>query len=97
MGLAIDDLDFDGDLDAVVGVHSGKARTLINQANPESWWKLVIAGPNGNAASIGARVLVTRLDGSKQLHEVRAGGSYLSQSSKRDLSVCFGIESDQVD
>lgn len=81
MGLAVDDLDFDGDLDAVVGVHAEKARTFVNQANPESWWKLAIVGPSGNAGSIGAQATVTRQDGSKQLHEVRAGGSYLSQSS----------------
>lgn len=79
-GLAIDDLDFDGDLDAVVGVHSRKARTLINQANPTAWWKLSIAGPDGNPTSVGARAMVVRKNGSNQMHEIRAGGSYLSQS-----------------
>lgn len=81
MGLAVDDIDFDGDLDAIVGVHSGKARTLTNQANPASWWKLVIRGPMGNPNSIGARAFVVRQDGSTQMHEIRAGGSYLSQST----------------
>ena len=35
----------------------------------------------GNPNSIGARAFVVRQDGSTQMHEIRAGGSYLSQST----------------
>ena len=91
MGLAVDDIDFDGDLDAIVGVHSNKTRTLTNQANPTAWWKLAIAGPAGNPTSVGARAMVTRQAGSEQLHEIRAGGSYLSQS----VGAAFLYASDQ--
>ena len=81
MGLAIADFDSDGDLDSVVGVHADKARLLENGANPRTFRRLSIIGPDGNTRSIGATVIVTLEDGTKQRHEVHLGGSYLSQST----------------
>ena len=81
MGLAVADMDADGDPDSVVGVHSDKARLLVNQADPTGYKKLWIIGPEGNSSSVGAMVVATYENGKKQLHEVRAGGSYLSQST----------------
>ena len=49
---------------------------------------LRLTGKPGNPTAIGARVTVTRTDGSTQTAEVYAGGGYLSQSS---AVLTFGL------
>ena len=83
MGMGLADIDEDGDLDAVVGVHSGRTRLLLNESNPLNPRKLeLVAAAAGNQNAVGASILVSR-KGDKQRHEIRAGGSYLSQSANQ--------------
>jgi hypothetical protein len=81
MGLAIADVDLDGDLDTIVAVNKEQTRLLLNQANPSGYQKVSISGPPGNPNSIGATVVVKLKTERLIKHEVRAGGSYLSQST----------------
>jgi len=88
-GLALADVDEDGDLDALVTSSGGRAVLLRNDSERQGL-PLVLAleadPPNRNA--VGAKVSV-RTERGEQIEEVRTGTSYLSQN---DLKLVFGIE-----
>jgi hypothetical protein len=86
-GLAVGDLDNDGNEEIVI-VNMGEAPSLLrNVAPPLGHSILIRALTNTNRDAIGARVTVTA--GSlKQMDEVRSGGSYISQS---DFRLHFGL------
>jgi hypothetical protein len=89
-GLAVGDLDDDGDLDVVVSNMDDVPTLLENRqrtGNHSVAFRLESPGPNRFA--IGARVTL-EAGGRRQVREVRSGGSYLSQS---DLRVHFGLGS----
>ena len=87
-GLAIADLDNDGNVDVVVSDIDGPAMILHNNGVPgRHWVSFELAGTKSNRLAIGARVTITA-GGMTQTDEVRSGGSYLSQS---DLRVHFGL------
>jgi enediyne biosynthesis protein E4 len=89
-GLAVGDLDGDGDLDAVITNLDDTPTLLENRQHTGHHWiafRLEHAGKNRFA--IGARVTVESA-GRRQVREVRSGGSYLSQS---DLRPNFGLGS----
>jgi hypothetical protein len=91
-GLAVGDLDGDGDLDLVAS-NMDEAPTLLEnrQQTGNHWVSFRLEKEGKNRFAIGARVTV-EAGGRKQVREVRSGGSYLSQS---DLRPTFGLGSQE--
>ena len=87
-GVAVGDLDDDGDPDVLVGNVDDVPTLLENvQRTGHHWVSFRVASPTGNRFGIGARVTL-EADGRRQVREVRSGGGYLSQG---DLRVHFGL------
>lgn len=88
-GLAIGDLDNDGDPDAVIANNAGRARILLDQVGQDrAWIGLDVRDKRGNAA-LGARVIVLREGGTSLVRRVRTDGSY---GSAHDPRVLFGLD-----
>ena len=87
-GLAIGDIDNDGDLDLLVTNNGQDAELLRNDGGNRANALLVhLRGAGGNTEAIGARIRLT--SGSRtQTRDVKAGSSYLSQN---DLRAHFGL------
>jgi len=87
-GLAVGDLDDDGDPDLVVGNMDDSPTLLENrQRTGRHWVAFRVVSPSKNRFAIGAKVTIDA-GGRKQFREIRSGGSYLSQS---DLRPLFGL------
>jgi enediyne biosynthesis protein E4 len=87
-GLAVGDIDNDGDLDLLVTNNGQDVELLRNDGGNRANALLIdLRGAAGNTQAIGARVRVTT--GSRtQIRDVKAGSSYLSQN---DLRAHFGL------
>jgi hypothetical protein len=90
-GLAVGDLDNDGDLDLIVSNMDDAPTLLENRqalsATTRHWVAVRAAAAEGNRFAIGAKVTV-RGGGKTQFREIRSGGSFLSQN---DLRAYFGL------
>jgi hypothetical protein len=85
-GLAIGDLDNDGELEIVI-VNMGEAPSLLKNFGPRTGNSLLVRAVTSGRDAIGARITLTA-GGHKQIDEVRSGGSFISQS---DFRVHFGL------
>jgi hypothetical protein len=89
-GLAVGDLDNDGDLDLVISNMDDVPTLLKNdQRTGHHWVAVQLEKAGRNRFCIGARVTVDA-GGTRQVREIRSGGSYLSQS---DLRAYYGLGS----
>jgi enediyne biosynthesis protein E4 len=86
-GLAIGDLDNDGQLEAVV-VNLHEPPSLLKNISTSGYGNsLTMRLVTGNRDAIGARVTL-ETDELRQIDEVRSGGSFMSQS---DFRIHFGM------
>jgi enediyne biosynthesis protein E4 len=85
-GMAVGDLDNDGQLEAVV-VNLGEPPSLLKNTVKEPGNALLVRLMTGERDAIGARATV-QSGGMKQIGEVRSGGSFISQN---DLRLHFGL------
>ncbi len=89
-GLAVGDLDDDGDLDVVITNVDDVPTVLENRQHTGNHWVAFrVQSPGKNRFAIGARVTVDA-GGKRQVREIRSGGSYLSQN---DFRAHFGLGS----
>ena len=85
-GLAVGDLDNDGNEEVVV-VNMGEAPSLLKNFAPVAGNSLLVRAITAKRDAIGARVTVTA-DGRKHVDEVRSGSSFISQN---DFRLHFGL------
>jgi len=85
-GLAVGDVDNDGDPDLLISNNDGPARLLLNTVGQERpWVGLRLVGTPGGRDMLGARVEVELADGSRRFLRVRTDSSYASARDPRLL------------
>ncbi len=81
-GLAVGDLDEDGDLDLVITEAGGVLRWWENHTNTGSWWLLSPVAGEAKVVDLGATLRFETSNGSR-IRSVTGSGSYLSGSDTR--------------
>ena len=94
-GLAIADIDNDGDMDAIFAVNNQPFLLLKNESDLPGV-RVVANGVPGNASGIGTRFVLKGDQGEgkpyEQAFEISAGGSYLAQSSAQPTIAMSALE-----
>lgn len=85
-GLAVGDLDNDGDLEIVI-VNMGERPSLLKNLSPRIGNSIIIRALTSRRDAIGAQITVSA-GKLKQIDEIRSGGSFLSQN---DFRLHFGL------
>ena len=85
-GMALGDIDNDGDVDVIVSNLNGHPTLLLNQiGNRHHWACLRLIGEHVDRDMLGARVEVRRTKSQTLFRRVRADGSYASANDPRVL------------
>ena len=88
-GIAVGDVDNDGDADVLMVNNNGPVRLLINQVGQDRpWLGLRLVGADGRRDMLGARVAVVRTGAETLWRRARSDGSY---ASARDPRVLVGL------
>jgi hypothetical protein len=82
-GVAVGDIDNDGDPDVLVSNNNGPTRLLLNQTEARHWVGLRLVGVGGRDM-LGARIEIETSSGSRW-RRARADGSYASANDPRVL------------
>jgi hypothetical protein len=94
-GLAVGDLDDDGDLDLVISHKDGIPAILRNDSKRAgSWIRLQLVGKRSNRDAIGALVVVEA--GGRRIHRQRKGGCSLMSAHDPRLLIGLGSVTDFV-
>lgn len=84
-GMAVGDLDNDGDTDVVIAQTDGNPAILRNEGTKNHWLGIDLRGVKNPADGEGSRIIVTDAKGKKQIFDVSNSGSYLSANDSRVL------------
>jgi hypothetical protein len=84
-GMAVGDLDNDGDADVVIAQTDGSPIVLKNNGTKNHWIGIDLRGVKSPAHGEGSRVIVTDSNGKRQIFDVSSAGSYISANDPRIL------------
>ena len=86
-GLVAADLEQDGHLELVIGVHGGNPLIFTNPCGQGHWLNVELVGSGLNAEGFGARVILTRNNGQQDIQEM----SNLHTVSQAPSQLHFGL------
>ncbi len=93
-GMAVGDLDNDGDTDIVIAQNNDAPVVLRNNGTKNNWIGIDLRGEKSAPRGEGSKIIVTDNKGKTQTLEVSGAGSYLSAN---DLRVAAGLgDADKV-
>lgn len=93
-GVALGDIDNDGDVDILVSNNNGPLRLLRNDLRSSvAWIRLRLEGVTCNRDALGARVAVTLSEGRRLYRRVHRDGSYASAG---DVRIHFGLGAERA-